>query len=92
MGAVSGNLIGKIVTEGTLKGTISLPDGFDMGYEAGHKEGYTEGYAAGEESRYVVEDELIAKTLTTYQNQRPVTIGNRMFSYRDRFTLRPAAS
>lgn len=43
--------------------------------------GYNQGYADGEESRNNIEDGLLAKTLTEYRNTRPVTIGNRFFSY-----------
>lgn len=67
--------------------------GYETGYEAGNTEGYTKGhndgmeqgyatgYTEGEESRYLIEDELIAKTIVEYRNPRPVTIGNRFFSY-----------
>lgn len=59
--------------------------GETVGYTKGHTEGvadgYTEGYTEGVESRYTVEDDLVAKTLTEYHNNRPITIGNRFFSY-----------
>lgn len=47
----------------------------------GGDEGYEEGYKAGVESFSAVEDGLLSKTLTEYHNMRPVTIGNRFFSY-----------
>ena len=46
-----------------------------------YEQGYADGYAEGEGSRYPIEDGLLAKTLTEYSNPRPVTIGNRFFSY-----------
>lgn len=49
--------------------------------DGGFARGYAEGYAQGAESRYSIEDSLLDKTLTTYTNERPVTIGNRLFSY-----------
>ena len=67
--------------------------GYAAGYEAGSAEGYTKGhaegmeqgyctgYAEGEESRYSIEDKLLAKNIVEYYNPRPVTIGNRFFSY-----------
>ena len=47
----------------------------------GYNQGYSAGYLDGEESKSALEDALLAKTLTEYQNTRPVTIGNRFFSY-----------
>lgn len=43
--------------------------------------GCVENFSEIEENRKVLEDSLIAKTLTEYQNLRPITIGNRFFSY-----------
>ena len=46
-----------------------------------YEQGYQDGYVDGEESRYSIEDALVAKTIAEYHNPRPVTIGNRFFSY-----------
>lgn len=56
-------------------------EGYTNGHTDGVEQGYNAGYAEGEESRYSVEDELLAKTIVEYRNPRPVTIGNRFFSY-----------
>lgn len=60
-------------------------EGYEQGYGNGQAEGYVHGheagYAEGVESRYPIEDSLLDKTLTAYSNDRPVTIGNRFFSY-----------
>ena len=44
-------------------------------------QGYAIGYSDGEECRSDVEDSLIAKTIVEYHNPRPISIGNRFFSY-----------
>lgn len=49
--------------------------------DGGFERGYAAGYDDGEASRYDVEDSLVAKTLTEYHNPRPITVGNRFFSY-----------
>lgn len=49
--------------------------------DGGFDRGYGMGFADGEESRQSVEDALLAKTIVEYSNDRPVTIGNRFFSY-----------
>lgn len=56
-------------------------EGYTKGHTDGVKQGYVDGFAEGEESRYPTEDALLAKTIVEYRNNRPVTIGNRFFSY-----------
>ena len=65
-------------TKGYEKGTA---DGYAQGHAAGVEHGYKNGYSDGVSSGYSIEDELLAKTIVEYRNPRPVTIGNRFFSY-----------
>lgn len=49
--------------------------------DGGFERGYAAGYEDGEADKSLIEDELLAKTIAEYHNPRPVTIGNRFFSY-----------
>lgn len=60
---------------------IGNAEGYTKGHIEGVAQGYNDGYAKGEESRYSIEDKLLAKTIESYANSRPVSIGNRFFSY-----------
>ncbi len=65
-------------TQGYDKGNA---EGYAQGHAEGVEHGYANGYSDGVASGYSIEDELLAKTIVEYHNPRPVTIGNRFFSY-----------